>query len=43
VRQEGDNEGDNVPKSQENIAQTRGFVNRPKNKGDSDKENQKEK
>jgi hypothetical protein len=28
---------------QENVAQTRGFVNRPKNKGNSDKENQKEK
>jgi hypothetical protein len=36
-------EGENDPKSQENITQTRGFVNRPKNKGDSDKENQKEK
>jgi hypothetical protein len=36
-------EGDNNPNSQENVAQTRGFVNRPKNKGDSDKENQKEK
>jgi hypothetical protein len=31
-------EGDNDPKSQENVAQMRGFVNRPKNKGDSDKE-----
>ena len=30
-------EGDNDPDSQENVAQTRGFVNRPKNKGDSDK------
>jgi hypothetical protein len=32
-----------IPNSQENVAQTRGFVNRPKNKGDSDKEKQKEK
>jgi hypothetical protein len=31
-------EGENDPNSQENVAQTRGFVNRPKNKGDSDKE-----
>jgi hypothetical protein len=36
-------EGGNDPKSQENVSQTRGFVNRPKNKGDSEKENQKEK
>jgi hypothetical protein len=36
-------EGDNDPNSQENVTQTRGFVNRPKNKGDSDKEKQKEK
>jgi hypothetical protein len=36
-------EGNNDPNSQENVAQTRGFVNRPKNKGDSDKENQKSK
>jgi hypothetical protein len=36
-------EGDNDPNSQENITQTRGFVNIPKNKGDSNKENQKEK
>jgi hypothetical protein len=36
-------EGENDPNSQENVAQTRGFVNIPKNKGDSDKEKQKEK
>ena len=36
-------EGDNDPYSQENIAQTRGFVNIPKNKGNSDKEKEKEK
>jgi hypothetical protein len=36
-------EGDNDPNSQENVAQTRGFVNRPKNKGDYVKDNQKEK
>jgi hypothetical protein len=30
-------EGGNDPNLQENVAQTRGFVNRPKNKGDSDK------
>ena len=30
-------EGDNNPNSQENLTQTRGFVNRPKNKGDSNK------
>jgi hypothetical protein len=36
-------EGDNDPYSQENVAQTRGFVNRPKNKGDSHKEKEKEK
>jgi hypothetical protein len=30
-------EGDNDPNLQENVAHTRGFVNRPKNKGDSDK------
>jgi hypothetical protein len=36
-------EGENDPKSQENVAQTRGFVNKPKNKGNSDKEKQKEK
>jgi hypothetical protein len=36
-------EGDNDPNSQENVAQTRGFVNRPINKGDFGKENQKEK
>jgi hypothetical protein len=34
-------EGDNDPYSQENIAQTGGFVNRPKNKGDSHKEKEK--
>jgi len=36
-------EGENDPKSQENITETRGFVNIPKNKGDSDKEKDKEK
>jgi hypothetical protein len=36
-------EGDNDPNSQENVAQTRGFVNRSKNKNDSEKENQKDK
>jgi hypothetical protein len=36
-------EVDNDINSQENVAQTRGFVNRPKNKGDSNKEKQKEK
>jgi hypothetical protein len=36
-------EGENDPNSQENIAKKRGFVNRPKNKGNSDKEKQKEK
>jgi hypothetical protein len=36
-------EGDNDPNSQENVAQTRGFVNRPKNKGDSDKGKRKRK
>jgi hypothetical protein len=36
-------EGDDDPNSQENFTQKRGFVNRPKNKGDSDKEIQKEK
>jgi hypothetical protein len=36
-------DGDDDPNSQENFAQTRGFVNRPKNKGDSNKEKQKEK
>jgi hypothetical protein len=36
-------EGNNDPNLQENVAQTRGFVNRPKNKGDFDKEKQKEK
>jgi hypothetical protein len=36
-------EVDNDPNSQENVSQTRGFVNRPKNKGDSEKEKQKEK
>jgi hypothetical protein len=34
-------EGDNDPNSQENVFQTRGFVNRPKNKGDSDQEKKK--
>jgi len=36
-------EGENNPNSQENVSHTRGFVNRPKTKGDVDKENQKEK
>ena len=36
-------EGDNDPNSQENVTWTRGFVNRPKNKGDVDKEKEKEK
>jgi hypothetical protein len=36
-------EGDNYPNSQENVAQTRGFVNRSKNKNNSEKENQKDK
>jgi hypothetical protein len=36
-------EGYNDPNSQENVSQTRGFVNRPKNKGNSNKEKQKEK
>ena len=36
-------EGENDPNSQENVSQTRGFVNKPKNKGDSIKDNQKEK
>jgi hypothetical protein len=36
-------EGDNDPNSQENVAQIRGFVNRPKNRGDYVKDNQKEK
>jgi hypothetical protein len=36
-------EGDNDPNSQENVTQTRGFVNRSKNKNDSEKENQKDK
>jgi hypothetical protein len=36
-------QGENDPNSQENIAQTRGFVNRPKNKYESVKENEKEK
>jgi hypothetical protein len=36
-------EGEYDPNSQEDVTQTRGFVNRPKNKGDSDKEKQKEK
>jgi hypothetical protein len=35
-------EGDNDPNLQENYAHSRGFVNRPKNKGDPDKEKQKE-
>jgi hypothetical protein len=34
-------EGKNDPNSQENVAQTRVFVNRPKNKGDFDKEKEK--
>jgi hypothetical protein len=34
-------EGNNDHNSQENVAQTRGFVNRSKNKNDSKKENQK--
>jgi hypothetical protein len=36
-------EGDNDPNSQENVAQTRGFVNKSKNKNDSEKENEKDK
>jgi hypothetical protein len=36
-------EGDNDPKSQENVTHKRGFVNIPKNKCDYDQENQKEK
>jgi hypothetical protein len=36
-------EGNNDPKSQENFTQTRGFVNRSKNKNDYEKENQKDK
>jgi hypothetical protein len=31
----------NNPNSQENVVQTKGFVNRPKNKGDSNKEKEK--
>jgi len=34
-------ERDNDLNSQENFSQTRGFVNRPKNKGEFDKDNQK--
>jgi hypothetical protein len=34
-------EGDNDPNSQENVTLTRGFVNRPKNKGEYDKEKEK--
>jgi hypothetical protein len=36
-------EGDNDPKLQENVTQTRGFVNKSKNKNDSQKENEKDK
>jgi hypothetical protein len=35
-------EGHDNPNSQENFTQKRGFVNRPKNKGDSNKEKEKE-
>jgi hypothetical protein len=34
-------EDDDDPNLQENVTQTIGFVNRPKNKGDSDKEKEK--
>jgi hypothetical protein len=34
-------EGDNDPKLQENVAHTSGFVNRPKNKCDTNKEKEK--
>jgi hypothetical protein len=34
-------EGDNDPNSQENVAQTRRFVNRSKHKNEFEKENQK--
>jgi hypothetical protein len=34
-------EGHNDTNSQENVTHIRGFVNRPKNKGDSDKEKEK--
>jgi hypothetical protein len=34
-------EGDNDPNLQENVAQKRGFVNKPNNKGDSEKEKEK--
>jgi hypothetical protein len=36
-------EGDNDPDSQENVAQTRSFVNKSKNKNDSRNENEKDK
>jgi hypothetical protein len=36
-------EGNNDPNLQENVSQTRGFVNRSKNKNESEKENQKDK
>jgi DNA-binding LacI/PurR family transcriptional regulator len=36
-------EVDNDPNSKETVVQTRGFVNRSKNKNDSEKENQKDK
>jgi hypothetical protein len=34
-------EGDNDPESQENVAQTRAFVNKYKNKNDIESENEK--